>query len=128
MARLYREWMHAEHGGDEALMTSLQYLTDGGSQAASGAPQLSAASDEFYGTAGRWKDLARKGEAEARRRYPWAPKGISSLLGNARPKTFDELLEQGADGPWTPVFRAWLAAALRIHPDRGAMGRRAACR
>lgn len=107
---LYREWMQSEHGDDEALMTSLRYLADSGSQATGAAQRLSTAYDEFYGTAGRLKDLARKDAAGAQRRYPWAPPNIASLLGTARPKTFDELVEHGAGGPWTPVFRAWLAA------------------
>lgn len=102
---LFRDWLQAKQPD---YLAGLDYLSKSGADAKSATERLASAYQEFYGVAGRMKDVARKDVAAARQRYPWAPANVRSLLGTARPKTFADLVEDGTAGSWYPVFRAWL--------------------
>lgn len=103
--QLMHDWVGAKHADH---VEGLNYISKSQTDAAGYTAQLTAAYQEFYGVAGRMKDFARKDPRGVRERYRWAPADAKALLGEARPKTFEALLDEGPTAPWYGVFLAWL--------------------
>jgi hypothetical protein len=70
--------------------------------------------DKFYAAVGDLKTAVRKDPASVRTRFPWAPPDPRSLLGDARPKTFRELLDEGPGSRWYGVFKAYLVGVQHM--------------
>jgi hypothetical protein len=102
---LYRDWLQENEPG---YVDGLRILTDSESRQSEYAERFERVYPAFYRAAGELKDAVRKKPREVATRFPWAPADPAALLGNARPKDFDELTDAGAGSPWVDAFRSWL--------------------
>lgn len=103
--RLYRDWLQSYH---PPYLEGVAFLDKSKAELIESTKRLGQSYPTFYKAAGDLKDAVRKGPA-ALARFPWAPSDAASLLGDARPKNFDAMVEEGAGSPWVRAYRGWLA-------------------
>jgi hypothetical protein len=103
---LYRDWLREYNS---SYLDGLDFLTSSKGQVIEYTKRFGQSYSTFYKAAGELKDAARKGPA-ALARFPWAPSDTAALLGDARPRTFEALVDEGADSSWARVYRAWATA------------------
>ena len=104
---LYQEFVAARY---PSYATGLDQLQDADKKLAEYRAKFRAAYPTFYAEAGDLKDAVRKNPAGVPAQFPWAPPNPKSLLGDARPKDFDDLLKEGPSSRWMGAFKAWCRA------------------
>ena len=103
--QMYRDWLESYNS---SYVQGWTYLTGSQAQSAEAKARLRRSYPTFYKAAGDLKDAVRKRPANVAAQFPWAPSDPQSLLGDARPKDIDELLEPGTSAKWADAFRSWL--------------------
>jgi hypothetical protein len=89
---LYFDWLQSYNSSYAPGWT---YLSGSQAQSAEAKARLRRTYPSFYKAAGDLKEAVRKRPATVAAQFPWAPSDPQSLLGDARPKDVDELLEPG---------------------------------
>jgi hypothetical protein len=103
--QLYMDWLHATKPDYDA---GLKYLLNSKTRRVEYSARLQQSYPDFYKAAGRLKDAVRKNAAAARTEFPWAPANAAGLLGDARPRNFEDLADGGSGSSWVAAYRGWL--------------------
>ncbi len=105
---LYRDWLQSYNA---SYVDGLNYLTGSKAQQVEYGRRLSDAYPGFYAAAGALKDWVKKAGrgADASAQFPWVSGDPGRLVGDARPKDFEALVELGQKSDWMTLFRGWLA-------------------
>src|SRR3954469_22979082 len=104
---LYQEFVSARY---PSYVNGLEQLQDADKKLTEYRAKFRAAYPKFYAEAGDLKEAVRKNPASVPAQFPWAPPNPKSLLGDARPKDFDDLVKEAASSRWLGAFKAWCRA------------------
>jgi hypothetical protein len=105
--KLYQEFVAARYS---SYANGLDQLRDADQKKLEYTSKFQAAYPNFYADAGQLKDAVRKDPTSVPARFPWAPPNPKSMLGDARPTTFEALLKEGPNSRWMGAFKAWCRA------------------